>query len=601
MKKILLLLLLGYSFLTTTLQADNAEAFVSRFYTEVLHRSADAEGLQYWTDKLKDGSKTGADIAYGFIFSEEYNLNAKSNEAYLKTLYKAFFNRAPDSAGFAFWINTLNHGTSKTEVLDGFLHSDEFATLSQSFGIVPAKPQNSVQGFVERFYTEVLGRTSDREGLAYWTSQLESHALTGEDVARGFVQSQEFDNKGLNNETYVKTLYQSFFGREADEGGFYYWVNELNHGVSREDILNGFLHSQEFKNLSNSYGIIATRDQRDNGESSLHQTLQPPLREHIYVGAFADFGGSEDKVSKEKIKNFETLIGKKIAWAYFSNNWYNGIVYPKAKIHAIYDAGVVPFVRLMPRSNDMQGQAEKHFSLQNIIDGDFDTELKAWARAAKKDAIPLLMDFAVEPNGDWFGWSGLFNGGAKTDGYGDPNYPDGPERYRDAYRHIISLFRAEGATDVTWFFHYNYASSPDVAWNKPRYYYPGDAYIDWVGCSLYGAQTLDEVWDGLAFSTQLATYAEDANAITSSKPRALLEFGVTDHHPQGSKSTWFNDAFATILSNPYIKFDAISFWHENWENEDGSYSTLRVDSSSESMATVKEWIANKRFVSVLRF
>ena len=327
--------------------------------------------------------------------------------------------------------------------------------------------------------------------------------------------------------------------------------------------------------------------------------LQPPHNGQIYFGAFPDFGGSEDNVSTQKINDFETIAGKKIAWAYFSQNWFNGIVYPKASIHAIYESGAVPFVRLMPRSDEEQGHAELHFSFQHIIDGDFDTQLRKWAQDAKVEGIPLLMDFAVEANGDWFGWSGVFNGGAKTDGYGDPTYPDGPERFRDAYRHIITLFREEGATDITWFFHYNYASSPYEAWNKPRYYYPGDDYIDWVGFSLYGAQTLDEAWDGLDFSTQLQDYSDDAEAINHHKPIALLEFGVTDHHAGGSKSQWFDDAFRTILSNPYMRFDAISPWHETWQNEDGTYSTLRLDSSTEVQDTFRNLVANPRFSSTL--
>ncbi len=190
--------------------------------------------------------------------------------------------------------------------------------------------------------------------------------------------------------------------------------------------------------------------------------LLPPPEGSIYFGAFPDFGGSEDEVTTQKIKSFETLVGKKIAWAYFSQNWYNGIVYPKAAIHQIADSGTVPFVRLMPRNDENPGHAETTFSMLNIVEGKFDTQLKQWAHDAKEDNIPLLVDFAVEANGDWFPWSGVLNGGGTTDAYGDPDYPDGPEKFRDAYRHIITLFREEGVKHITWFFHFNYESSPDM-------------------------------------------------------------------------------------------------------------------------------------------
>ncbi len=325
--------------------------------------------------------------------------------------------------------------------------------------------------------------------------------------------------------------------------------------------------------------------------------LLPPSDNKIYFGAFPDFGGSENQVTSQKIIDFETIFNKKIVWAYFSQNWFNGIKYPKENIHAINNAGSIPFVRLMPKSNEIEGIAEDYFSLQKIIDGDFDAELIQWAKDAKEDNIPLLIDFAVEANGDWFGYSGIFNGAGKTDGYGDPNYPDGPERYRDAYRHIIDIFRQEKVNHITWFYHFNYASFPNEEWNQPKYYYPGDNYIDWIGFSLYGAQTLDEEWDGLEFSTQLENYINSYTDINSIKPIALLEFGVTDFHKDGNKSIWLKDAFETILNNPYIKFSAINPWHENWENEDGTMTTIRLDSSAEVKKTFINLIKNKRFIS----
>jgi len=329
--------------------------------------------------------------------------------------------------------------------------------------------------------------------------------------------------------------------------------------------------------------------------------LLPPSGNQIYFGAFPDFGGYENEVSTQRIKAFETLIDKPIAWAYFSQNWFNGIVYPKAHIHAIHQSGVVPFVRLMPRSGDQMGEAESTFSMQHIIDGNFDTALRKWAQDAKKDNIPLLVDFAVEMNGDWFGWSGIFNGGATTDGYGDPTYPDGPERFRDAYRHIIDIFRAQGVRHITWFFHADHGTYPNESWNKAKNYYPGDDYIDWIGFSMYGVQEVTEPWEGLAFSTQLEMHYADIKAISHTKPIALLEFGVTDNHPNVNKSQWLEDALNTILSNPYIHFSAINAWHENWENEDGTSSNIRLDSSDSSLATFKNLIHNPRFITDLHF
>src|SRR5690606_3560391 len=97
-----------------------------------------------------------------------------------------------------------------------------------------------------------------------------------------------------------------------------------------------------------------------------------------------------------------------------------------------------------------------------------------------------------------------FNGGGETDEYGDPEIADGPERFRDAYRHIIDLFRNEGANNITWVFHVipsfeaDDTSSSQEAWNNVTNYYPGDDYIDWIGTSVYGSTEPGKEWKAFA-------------------------------------------------------------------------------------------------------
>jgi len=327
--------------------------------------------------------------------------------------------------------------------------------------------------------------------------------------------------------------------------------------------------------------------------------LLPPDDEGIYFGSFPDFGGPEDRVSAGRVRAFNRLAGKKIAFATFSQNWFRSMKYPRKAIHAIHRTGAVPLIRMMPRSGFREGRKEQHFSLQKIIDGRFDPALRAWARAAKRDGIPLLVDFAVEMNGNWFGWSGRFNGAGRKRRYGDPALYDGPERYRDAYRHIIDIFRAERVHHITWLFHPNLQSVPRRRWNRPKYYYPGDDYIDWIGISLYGPMTpAEEEWE--LFDEALERWSGTIREISEKKPLALLEFGVTDHHPECDKSVWLENAFETIYSGAYLKFRAINYWHENWR-EGKKRATLRIDSSSKALKTFRREADNPRLRSKARF
>jgi polysaccharide deacetylase 2 family uncharacterized protein YibQ len=81
----------------------------------------------------------------------------------------------------------------------------------------------------------------------------------------------------------------------------------------------------------------------------------------------------------------------------------------------------------MPHSKEYDEYASEmkkikdDFSLEKILAGAFDKELRAWAREAKKDGKMILVDFAVEPNGDWFVWSGKYHGAGEKEKYGDKN------------------------------------------------------------------------------------------------------------------------------------------------------------------------------------
>ncbi len=88
----------------------------------------------------------------------------------------------------------------------------------------PVNPPSSdaaqkVQNFVSRMYTVVLGRNAEAAGLHDWTNRLLTHKIDGAGIADGFVMSDEFKNRRLNDGDYVDTLYRTFFNREADQGG----------------------------------------------------------------------------------------------------------------------------------------------------------------------------------------------------------------------------------------------------------------------------------------------------------------------------------------------------------------------------------------------
>lgn len=111
--------------------------FVTRFYCECLGRTPDTTGLRDWVTSLQNGTRTGASVAYGFVFSAEFISRNVSNRSYVETLYRAFFNRPADTAGCDYWLNRMTAGASRRDVLAGFVNSAEFAQLCAQFNIQP--------------------------------------------------------------------------------------------------------------------------------------------------------------------------------------------------------------------------------------------------------------------------------------------------------------------------------------------------------------------------------------------------------------------------------------------------------------------------------
>lgn len=107
----------------------------------------------------------------------------------------------------------------------------------------------SLDTFVDRLYKEVLGRDADEAGKKYWVEQLQSGKLSRADVLKSFLGSEEFSKKNMGDEDFVETLYKTFFGRASDAEGKSYWTGQLKSGAkTRDDLINEFLKSTEWIN-----------------------------------------------------------------------------------------------------------------------------------------------------------------------------------------------------------------------------------------------------------------------------------------------------------------------------------------------------------------
>ncbi len=243
---------------TVTVQTkDPVEAFVYRMYRICLLREPDEAGFRNWVNLLKKGTKTGAEVAYGFYNSPEMVNRNLSNEEYVTRAYQGIMGRNPDAGGLSNWVGYLDDGLSYGYIISGFTGSKEFTNLCERYKIVRgtytsplARDQKpGITAYVSRLYRKALGRKFDPKGLNNWVEIILKNPTKEKMVevaTSGFLHSKEFLGKNLSNMDYVKVMYRTFLNREYDNNGLNNWVGKMSRGMGRDDVASNFAGSQEF-------------------------------------------------------------------------------------------------------------------------------------------------------------------------------------------------------------------------------------------------------------------------------------------------------------------------------------------------------------------
>jgi len=311
----------------------------------------------------------------------------------------------------------------------------------------------------------------------------------------------------------------------------------------------------------------------------------------------------------DELDKLECSVGRKFSLLKIYQAFWHERFFDDLADH-IDSRGAVVFLNLDPVIDDDPSSLVSEVDLNacQVLSGDYDNTIITFAAQIRNWEQPLLLSFAGEMNGDWAGWSGAKNFGPDcsrtytetSDLYGQygcvtPTIEctDGPERYRDMYRHIHDIFATEGVTNVTWVWVVNHEPFPDDGmhpWNQLTNYYPGDAYADvisvdgynWGRDELGGWRTFDEV-----FSETLTTLSNTY----PTKPLIIGEFASAEGTTPISKANWITNAYNRITSTwPSIK---AVVWYNSPEGGD---PTFPITSSIESLRAYREAVADPFFI-----
>ena len=164
-------------------------------------------------------------------------------EASALRLYEGILGRDADLEGAKAFSGLVEAGVSQTDIANQFLNSAEFGGAA-------------TEASINDLYTSLLGRGADEAGSDSWEAVIANGGSLA-DVAAGIAGSTEAQKLDQSNGDFVRELYTTALGRDADDAGLDAWVNLLFNGTSRGEVAAGIVGSVEAGDKSDSDFIDA--------------------------------------------------------------------------------------------------------------------------------------------------------------------------------------------------------------------------------------------------------------------------------------------------------------------------------------------------------
>ncbi len=245
-----------------------------------------------------------------------------------------------------------------------------------------------------------------------------------------------------------------------------------------------------------------------------------PKRPVRYIGMYA----RTSPLSYAGVQKFTAATGVRPNMLMYYSSWQEPFQAGFASTTA--DHGAIPLVQMNPSG----------VSVAKIAAGHYDHYLTAYAQAVRAYRRPVIMSFGHEMNGHWYSW-----------GYTHTS----PAVFVQAWRHLVTIFRTQGARNVTWMWTVNIIDQAGGI-PQPRAWWPGKSYVNWVGI------------DGYYYSSSLTFASLFGPTITAVReltgdPILIAETAVA---PTAGQPAKIDDLFAGIRI--YGLLGAVWFQVDKW-------------------------------------
>lgn len=213
---------------------DTPQFFVRQQYLDFLGREPDADGLVYWTGQITQCGvdadclrQKRLDVSNAFFLEPEF----QQSGAYVYRLYKAALGHQPTFTEFepdrARVIGGANLDQNKAALALAFVGRDNFTATY---------PRSQT---ADQFVDALVNSIALHSGVNLSSQRRELIALYDEtDTGRAKILKQLADNAALIDSEYTGSVvlaeYFGYLRRDADEAGYFFWLEQLNTAPLRD-------------------------------------------------------------------------------------------------------------------------------------------------------------------------------------------------------------------------------------------------------------------------------------------------------------------------------------------------------------------------------
>jgi beta-mannanase len=204
-------------------------------------------------------------------------------------------------------------------------------------------------------------------------------------------------------------------------------------------------------------------------------------------------------------------------------------------------------------------------SITKIAAGGYDSYLRSYAGSVRRFGRPVVIGFGHEMNAPWYSW-----------GYGQV----ATSAFVAAWRHIVTLFRDQGASNVTWLWTLQAdepGTGPIASW------WPGSQYVTWVGIDGYYYRPSD------TFASVFGKTITQVRILTG-KPVLLSETAAGPESNQAAKIGDLFDGMRQYGTLGLVWFDIKQddgTYHQDWHIEDSTAAETAFRHSASSLVLAR--------------